>query len=152
MSKLNGIKGIDLIERGQQRIESILKGLEHDQETRLVEGNKGNGDPGEHFEYSGKIAEEKPKAGEVTTDKLTQPIIFALLHVLRNPLALVQGFSERIERQSGDEEIARNRRLINEASLQIVEKLNLILGAENIKLITDNDGKTSISPIRPIET
>ena len=152
MSKLKGTKEIDLIEKGLQKIESTLKRLEDDEETRLVEPNKGNGDPGEHFEYSGKIAKEKPKAGEIRTDELTQPIVSALSHVLKNPLTSVQGFSEIVEKQNGNEEVAKSARLINEASLEIEKKLVALDDVENIKLITDNNGKTSIFPIHPAKT
>ncbi len=151
--KLEGTKWVNPIKKGQGIIKSTLRGLEFAEETRLVPGGEGNGDPGGHFEYLGESVDEKPKAGDVTTDAMTSPIIRALSHVLRNALVPIQGYAEIMEGNVGNEKNVRdNGRLIKEAAMQIVEKLDSLNGAENIKLLTDNNGETSVLPIRSTKT
>ncbi len=151
--KLEGNKWTNSIKIGQDKVEFNLRGLEHAGEVRLVPGGQGNGDPGDHFEYSEEAVDEKPKAGDVTTDTMTVPIIKALSHIFRNALAPVQGFSELIEAKADNEAgVKDSGRLIKEAAFQILEKLDSLNDAENIKLLTDSNGETSVLPLRSTKT
>lgn len=148
--KLGDFKWTDMIKSGQEDVEFVLGRLEHSKEVRLVPEGKRKDNPGDHFEFSEEtVPAEKPPAGTLTTDAMTSSIISALFHTFTNALSPVHGYAELMETDARNEgRIRESGRLMREASLQIIEKLNPLSGAENISLITDDNGKTSVIPLR----
>ena len=70
-------------------------------------------------------------------ESITRKFIDALSHTIRNPLNLVLGQAETIQAEE-----------IYSASMQITEIMNSFTDARSIKMVTDTQGNTTITPIR----
>ncbi|MEK7534647.1 MAG: hypothetical protein AAB600_04905 [Patescibacteria group bacterium] len=126
-------KRITIIKKNIKRITDILNGLEKAKEVRIVPLEVGS-----DFKFSEETEEETPTPGEVIMDEsITRKFIDALSHTIRNPLNLVLGQAETIQAEE-----------IYSASMQITEIMNSFTDARSIKMVTDTQGNTTITPIR----
>lgn len=136
LEALRGEPNYQRMEKAFKKILRILDRLEKAKEVRLVLSGAGS-----DFEFSEETEEEEPKQGELLIDNnITPKFINALYHTIRNPLSIVSGFAEIIQSEEA-------KRIINPCS-QIKNVLESLNNAQEIKMITDIHGNTTITPIR----
>lgn len=136
LNKLTGKPHHQIMKDAFGRISSLLDNLEKAKEVKFLPS-----EPGFDFKFSEETEKEEPKPKEVLMDSsITPKFVSALSHTLINPLGIVQGRAEGIQSQEAD-------KIVN-ASKKIGETIKSFNNAQEIKMTTDAEGNTTITPIR----
>lgn len=125
-----------IIEGSVKRITNVLDGLEKAKEVRILVHEGGN-----DFQFSGETEDTPPfTPGEVLMDtNITPKFISALNHTVSNPLNIVLGVAQNMQ--------SKETKKIVYASNQIARAIKSLANAQNIKMITDIHGNTTITRI-----
>lgn len=132
-----------IIEGSVKRITNLLDRLEKAKEVKI--SILGAGDLGNlnDFVFSEETEDLDPKPGELLMDSnITPKFINALNHNVRNPLFIVSGFAEMSKLEEA-------KRIVN-ACRQIENVIKSLSDAQEIKIVTDVEGNTTITPIRNV--
>jgi len=120
------------------------------EETRLTrekEGGQWN------FKFSSESSEKEPaekfQASELIIDKdLSEKLMSAIGNVINNKLTGIIGLSGLMDEDFGDNSIGKKTNLINTHAQKIYKNISSATKVGNsIRLFTDDNGKTTISPI-----
>lgn len=130
-----------------QNVVTMIESIERAKEVKLIKDKEGW-----DFRFSKErdLEEEKPQPEEVNIDAdLVEKVNSAMSHKFINILFPLLGFSELINHSTqNNNDVKEQSRRINELGKKMVGNLSEILKPQHaVKLITDNDGKTTISHV-----
>lgn len=130
------------------KINTFVDNLTNKDEVRLVPFS-GSYD----FSFSEETSIKKEndnslQPGAIVIDHaLSSNIIGAIFHNLGTQLSFIQGYSSAINKLSSNEFTKERAATINEASVDINNRLEPYKTAHQIVIITDQDGNTTINPV-----